>query len=124
MPRFARKKDGTHQIVADAFRQAGWSVVDTYRAPDCPDFFAASNGRTVAVEVKSKGGKLTASQEKFRQTWTGEYYVVSTLDEAQQILGVKALRQIEAEAAAEPKRDGRFTARGSRIPAKTWRSRG
>jgi len=89
MPRFARKKDATHEMVADAFRKAGWSVVDTYRAPDCPDFFAASNGRTVAVEVKSKGGKLTASQEKFRQTWTGEYYVVSTLDEAQQILGAK-----------------------------------
>jgi len=43
----------------------------------------------VAVEVKSKGGKLTPAQEKFRKTWTGEYYVVSTLDEAQQILGAK-----------------------------------
>ena len=76
-------------MVADAFRQAGWSVIDTYRAPDCPDFFAASNGRTVAVEVKSKGGKLTAAQERFKATWGGEYYVVSTLDEARQILGGK-----------------------------------
>jgi len=76
-------------MVAQAFRDAGWAVISTYQAPECPDFFAAHNGRTVAVEVKSKGGKLTASQEKFRQTWTGEYYVVSTLDEAQQILGGK-----------------------------------
>jgi hypothetical protein len=89
VPRFARKKDGTHQAIVQAFRDASWQVLETYRAPDCPDFFAAHDGRTVAVEVKSKGGKLTASQEKFRQTWTGEYYVVSTLDEAQQILGAK-----------------------------------
>jgi hypothetical protein len=89
MSPFARKKDSTHRAVVQAFKDAHWSVIETWRAPDCPDFFAASNGRTVAVEVKSKGGKLTPAQEKFRKTWTGEYYVVSTLDEAQQILGAK-----------------------------------
>jgi len=89
MPRFARKKDGTHAKIVFYFVASGWQVIETWRAPMCPDFFAAKDGRTVAVEVKSKGGKLTSSQEKFRQTWTGEYYVVSTLDEAQQILGVK-----------------------------------
>ena len=86
MPRFARKKDGTHEMVADAFRQAGWSVIDTYRAPECPDFFAAHDGRTVAVEVKSRGGKLAKAQERFRDTWLGEYYVISTPAEALQIL--------------------------------------
>ena len=86
MPRFARKKDGTHEAIANAFRQAGWSVIDTYRAPECPDFFAAHGGRTVAVEVKSRGGKLTPAQERFRDTWPGEYYVISTPAEALRIL--------------------------------------
>ena len=86
MPRFARKKDETHEKVADAFRQAGWSVIDTYRAPECPDFFAAHDGRTVAVEVKSKGGKLSEAQQQFRDTWPGEYYVVTDPKAVAQII--------------------------------------
>lgn len=77
MPRFARKKDTTHAAVEQAFVNAGWSVISTYRAPECPDFFAAHEGRTVAIEVKSKGGKLTEAQERFRDRWQGEYYVVT-----------------------------------------------
>jgi hypothetical protein len=86
VPRFARKKDGTHQSVVDAFLEAGWSVIDTYRAPECPDFFAAHDGRTVAVEVKSRGGKLTPGQAAFRDTWQGEYYVVTDPNAVAQIL--------------------------------------
>jgi len=87
MPRFARKKDGTHEMVADAFRQAGWSVLDVYRAPECPDFFAAHNGRTIAVEVKStRRSKLTPAQQKFLLNWQGEYYIVRSADEVADVI--------------------------------------
>jgi hypothetical protein len=89
MPRFARKKDGTHAAIEAAFRARGWEICNTYQAPECPDFFAAKSGRTLAVEVKRKGGKLTPAQERFRAKWTGEYYVVSSLEEAREISEAK-----------------------------------
>jgi hypothetical protein len=76
-------------MIEQAFLAAGWKTCSTYRAPKCPDFFAAKNKRTIAVECKSEDGSLTKDQQEFMDEWPGEYYVVSTLDEAQQILGAK-----------------------------------
>lgn len=73
---WARKKDANHNAVMLAFQQHGWSVLETYRAPDCPDMFVSKQGRTIAIEVKSGAGKLNSSQSDFRDRWQGEYYLV------------------------------------------------
>lgn len=74
---WARKKDANHNLVRDAFLRLDYSVLETYRAPDCPDLFVAKRGRVIAIEVKSGSNTLSEDQCKFRDRWQGEYYVVT-----------------------------------------------
>lgn len=89
MPHFARKKDGPHASIVAAFRAFGWTVMDTSRAPYCPDFFASKKGRVVAVEVKAPGRKPKPHQERFGNEWQAEYYV---LTDVAQVADVEARR--------------------------------
>lgn len=99
MPRFARKKDTIHNAIVDTFKAFGWSVLETYRAPDLPDLFAAKDGRTVAIEVKSGNKHLTESQQAFRDTWQGEYYVVTCVEAVDRINALEVIQQpVEASA--------------------------
>ena len=43
-------------------------------------------GRTVLLEVKTKGGKLTEDQKKFFQLFRGEAYIVRTPERAIEVM--------------------------------------
>lgn len=81
MPLWARKKDAVHAEVVQALKACGWSVVETWRAPECPDLFASKAGRTIAVEVKTRARSLTAQQSDFKGTWQGEYHVLTSVED-------------------------------------------
>ena len=65
---WARRTDSTHKAVRDALRGCGWLVADTSRLPLFVDLvaFKPSTRAFWLVEAKSKGGKLTASQQKLK----------------------------------------------------------
>lgn len=89
---FAYKKDKAHNAVVSAFRHYGWQVCETWRAPDCPDLFAAKQGRVVAVEVKTGNRKLNEGQQAFRDRWEGEYYVVTCVEAVDRINALQVIQ--------------------------------
>ncbi len=78
---YARKKDSTHQVVLEALRAYGWSVMDVSRAPLCIDLVAARGCRTVLVEVKDRTGKLTEGQKALLASWPGETAILRSLED-------------------------------------------
>ena len=75
---YARKVDSTHASVTEAFRAAGWCVLQTFRLPNCPDLVVAKGGRTICVEVKGPKTKVTAQQQSWHADWPGETAIVRT----------------------------------------------
>ena len=86
--------DSNHGEVADAFRALGFSVADTSRlGSGFPDLVIARRGRTAVVEVKDgdkppSARKLTEDELKFRDGWTGEYFVVEGIDDVEKVAKV------------------------------------
>lgn len=79
MPRWAARKDGNHNAIADAFRAAGASVIETHRlGDDFPDLVIGWRGRTVLVEVKNPEGRdrETEGQRLAREAWRGDLWVI------------------------------------------------
>jgi DUF917 family protein len=64
---YARKVDNTHGDVVSALRRVGYLVADcSGMGRGFPDLVVYRTGQPIRlVEVKSKGGVITAEQEKF-----------------------------------------------------------
>lgn len=78
MRRAARIDSNQRQIVA-ALRQIGASV---YWIKEPVDLAVGFRKRTVLLEVKAQGGRLTKAQEEFFQTYSGEAYIVQDIQQA------------------------------------------
>lgn len=78
MRRAARIDSNQRQIVS-ALRQIGASV---YYIKEPVDLAVGFRKRTVLLEVKSDGGRLTKSQAEFFQTYSGEAYIVQDVGQA------------------------------------------
>lgn len=78
MRRAARIDSNQRQIVS-ALRQIGASV---YYIKEPVDLAVGFRKRTVLLEIKATGGKLTKSQEEFFQTYSGEAYIVQDVGQA------------------------------------------
>lgn len=63
MPKYACKKDATHDEVAAEFERQGCMVLDSSRYPGFVDLVVLRHGIRL-VEVKSKTGSLRDAQEK------------------------------------------------------------
>ena len=81
------KRDGNEAEIVDALRAAGVSVVRISQR-GVLDLLCAKDNRTVLIEVKNKGGRLTPDEIAFMQAWQGEAFVVFTVDEALAIWGL------------------------------------
>jgi len=86
MPLWSRKKDAVHNQVANAFRRCGFAVLETYRAPHCPDLIVARGHRVVLVEVKSGTAKLTEEQRERFAVWPGETAVITSVDDVLKLI--------------------------------------
>lgn len=87
--RAARTDDNQKEIV-DIFRKLGWYVLIVSQLKNCCDIIVSKNGRTVAVEIKD-GSKieskrrLTDGEQKFKQEWQGEYALIESLEDVQEL---------------------------------------
>ena len=91
--RRAARTDRNHASIRDGLRRIpGVTVADTSGAGDgFPDIVAGYAGINTLLEIKD-GSKppshrrLKPAQVAFRDSWRGQYAVVTTLDEAIQIV--------------------------------------
>lgn len=82
------RKDKEHNAIAKGLEQYGWTVCDMSALGNGkPDMAVAKGGRTVMLEVKSEGGKLTPMEQEFITHWRGEMFIVRNLAEALRVLG-------------------------------------
>ena len=86
--RYARRRDANHTEIADALREAGFTVDDYAGAGFVPDLLVSRAvwGKMWVcwVEVKVKGGRLTRTQKRFREVFEprGEFYIARDPAEA------------------------------------------
>jgi hypothetical protein len=93
--RTAARRDQSEKLIVETLRQLGWSVLQV-SVKDGPDLFAAKRERvfeamppkgwgwqyrTVAIECKTGKKKLKPGQERFRETWAGEYVVLRSVED-------------------------------------------
>lgn len=90
--RLAARKDANHDQIVKAFRSMCCGWIDTYQfgAP-LLDGLLEVNGVTVMVEIKDgskrpSARKLTEGEEKTFATWRGRMAVISSIDEAIQLV--------------------------------------
>lgn len=76
------RTDRNHAEIVQALRQVGWHVFDTSRLGNgFPDLVIHRGGPVRLVELKDKGGALTAAQELFIKTgWP--VTILRSVDEA------------------------------------------
>lgn len=83
----AKKVDAVHQVIAQAFRSCGCSVLSI--APigcGAPDLVVGFRGRTVLVEVKAEKGKLNERQREFWRDWKGRIVIARTTEDVERIM--------------------------------------
>lgn len=92
MSRYARRTDADQSTLVALARQLGCLVVVTHTVGGtCPDFWIwqPSRQRWLAIEDKSKGGRLTPGQREVQLGWPGAVQVVWSVDEFLSVLGVE-----------------------------------
>lgn len=87
--RRAAKVDANHAEIVEALRRIGCSVASLAMVgAGYPDLLVAvDRSRTLLLEVKDgkkrpSARKLTPDEERFFQEWSGEVYVVTSVEEA------------------------------------------
>jgi hypothetical protein len=87
--RLAARVDENQALIVAALRKVGASVLDIHRlGDDAPDLIVGFRGHNFLLEVKrEKGGRISAGQIEFRETWRGQVAVVRTPWEALKVIG-------------------------------------
>lgn len=88
----ANRTDANHKEIVAAFRDLNWYVLDISSLKNCCDLMVSKRGLTVAIEIKdgkkSKSQrKLTEGEEKFRDSWLGDYVIIESLDDVIKLNG-------------------------------------
>lgn len=82
------KSDANQTAIVKALRQIGASVAITSRLGEgFPDLAVGRAGRTLLLEVKDgtrkpSERKLTPDEQRFKDSWTGHYAVVGSIEQA------------------------------------------
>lgn len=83
LKRHNAKRDANEPEIVSALRSIGCDVF----LIDLPvDLIVGYRGRTVLLEVKAPGGRLTKGQKEFFETYRGEAYVVRTPERAIEVM--------------------------------------
>ena len=77
--RWAKRRDDNEQEIVDALTAIGCSVV---RLDKPVDLLCGFQARNYLLEIKGENGKLTKGQQEFMKTWRGQVRVVTTAEEA------------------------------------------
>ena len=86
--------DRNQKEIVDAFRKLGCSVVHLHTVGHgCPDICIGKNGINILVEIKDYAQpeskqKLTEDEKKFHESWRGDIRVISTVEQAAQLISL------------------------------------
>ena len=78
MRRAARTDNNQHELV-EALKKIG---ARCYYIKEPVDLIVGFRGRTLLLEVKGEGKRLTQAQDEFIKTWPGEIHVCHDITEA------------------------------------------
>jgi hypothetical protein len=83
---YANRSDANQASIVRALKQLPGVTVEVIERP--VDLLIGYKGRNWLVELKTEGGKLNKSQQKFFGTWSGQCAVCRSLDEVLELLGL------------------------------------
>ena len=86
---YARRSDANQQQITDELRQLGVSVRSIHRLGEgLPDLLCGFHGRNYIFEVKQPGKEdtLTPAEVAFQDRWRGQTDVITTAEEAWDII--------------------------------------
>ncbi len=81
--RYAKRRDSNEQEIVDALEAIGCSVV---RLDKPVDLLVGHSARCYLLEIKGENGRLTQGQKDFMKTWQGQVRVVTTPEEAIEVI--------------------------------------
>lgn len=94
MTRYAHRTDDNQALIAQALRQAGYTVLDLSAVGGgAPDLAVGGVDRRTGLsanwflEIKTSSGQLNARQRNWIARWRGPVFVVRTIDDALQAVG-------------------------------------
>jgi hypothetical protein len=95
--RRAARTDSNHQEIIDGLRQIGVTVFDTSMIPKFVDSVAGWRGENYMFEFKDgdkppSKRKLTAAQQELHESWRGTIYIIESLQDALEVLGIVSYR--------------------------------
>jgi Holliday junction resolvase len=84
-----KRRDATHKPIVKALRKVGASVVILADVGgDCPDILVGYGGKTLLMELKPPGGKVTEGQLDFQAKWRGgPVRVIESIEAALRFIG-------------------------------------
>jgi hypothetical protein len=81
------KTDANQAEIVRALRAIGATVAITSSVGSgFPDLVVGYHGVTTCLEVKAPGGRMTADEEAWFKAWHGDAYIVSSPEEAIQVM--------------------------------------
>ena len=86
------RADNNQEAIVKALRSVGATVeITSQQGNGFPDIVCGIFGKNYLIEIKNleARGKLLATQEIFRDKWKGNVHVVTSVDEALRVIGVK-----------------------------------
>lgn len=89
MPKYAAKVDSNHSKIVNGLRDIfGPDCIQDLSAVGrgCPDIAVGVRSRTLFMEIKTATGKLTDDQIIWHREWPGQVDVVTTLQEALDVI--------------------------------------
>ena len=88
MPRYAAKRDLNEPVIVQALEAVGCDVL---QATDV-DLIVGRAGKNYLVEVKrpkrATESRIRPIQKRLRESWRGQYAIVTSVDEALRAVGV------------------------------------
>ena len=92
--RLRARIDSNQPEIALALRQVGCSVEFLHQVGrGVPDLlvYAPMIGKTLLIEVKVPGEKLSPDEARWHAAWRGEVYVIDSVEEALACVGVEVI---------------------------------
>ena len=87
----ACRVDANHKEIVEYFRGRCWSVLDIHTIKNCCDIIVSRHGVTVAIEIKDgtkppSARKLTKGEVLFKDTWQGQYYIITSIEDVDNMI--------------------------------------
>lgn len=89
-PALQGKRDENEADIIAAYEAVGASVDQNPVGKGRTDLDVGYRGINYKVEVKMPGGKLNKIQRDWHKRWKGQKAVVSTVEEALEVIGIRA----------------------------------